>query len=135
VFQVSGLSAASGSSYLVYAVTKDGVPTVTVARVSLSMDPQFTLDKSSVDLNKDLPATVTMAGSHLDKLSSVCLSSGLAASGVQLPLDGGNSPTQRTFVIDAQSKPVPGLMHVFIGDCGGSPTDSKVTINLTSSKP
>jgi len=133
VFQAKDLGAASGSSYIVYAVDKDGVPIPTSARVSISQQPSLTSDGTSKSVDfptGDTPNVVTLKGFRLDKLSQVCLWKDTATSGTTFNLDGG-SASQRTFKVEKGSKvPVGDTIHVSLGGCLTSPTETSVTIGV-----
>jgi hypothetical protein len=129
-FQVSDLAKAAGGTYNVFAVGKDGTETATGKNIFLNSSAPLVsaINPTSVDLAKP-PTQINFTGSHLDKLTKLCFSTGSASGGQTASVTSG-SATQASVPLSSL-KLTEAAWNIYLGDCASQPADSNQTLSVT----
>ena len=133
-FKASDLAAASGDSYNVFAVGKDGNETATGQKINLDSGANISkVDPPSLDLAN--PGKITLNGNRLDKIAKVCFSNAATASGGKNVAVTPGSGTQATLSFDINNslQLTTGSWHVFPGECANQPAANAPAVTITAS--
>jgi hypothetical protein len=126
-FTVSDLKGASGDSYNVFAVGKDGTETNTGKTVHLNRSPLIgSVKPSPLDLTTK-PPKLTISGSNLDKLKAVCFKADSGNKSANPPTGAGSS----SFDLDVTSLGLTkGTWNVYADQCPSTSSSKDVALQV-----
>ena len=135
-FSASDLAAAPGDAYNVFVVGKDGSETASAVKIYLEKKTVKVtkLDPSSLDLAKQPLDKLTLSGTNLDKLKSVCLLTGSGADSKKVSAAVSDaSVTKATLDVNSAGL-TQGTWTLYANDCTDS-NKTTSTLSVTDTTP